>query len=49
MFLPRDVSPEEIMTHQNLRSKTRNVKVLMRINKDICGLKEAGALASAKL
>ena len=46
MFISAKLIPEEIMKYYNLYSKTYNGNIYMQINKEIYGIKEAGALAN---
>ena len=46
IFLPAELIPEEIMLACNLHNKIHNGKMHIEMNKSICGLKEAGALAN---
>lgn len=47
--LPAELIPDEIMKAYHLYDKVHNGKICMQINKGICGLKEAGALANEQL
>ena len=49
MFLPAELTPEEIMTHCDFHNKIHKGKALMRISKGIYGLKEVGCLANQQL
>ena len=49
MFLPIELTPEEITPHCNLHENMHNTKMFMCISKGICGLKESGSLSDQQL
>lgn len=49
MWLPRWVFPQEFIDEHDLETKFQGDRILVRINKGICGLQQAGWLAYVQL